>query len=79
MYSVCETLEYVDELLQQLQSAEDRSMDFSPFLTKEHMLLHLLVHGTKPMVIPMFLFVCHFISYSYRIFCFEHLFLVLAE
>ena len=41
----------MDGLLQQLQSAEDSLMDYSPFLTKEHMLLYLLVHGTKPMVI----------------------------
>ena len=41
----------MDGLLQQLQSAEDSLMYYSPFLTKEHMLLYLLVHGTKPMVI----------------------------
>lgn len=53
LLSVWETLDYMDELLQQLQTAEDgSSMDYSPFLSKEHMLLYLLVHGTKPMVIP---------------------------
>ena len=51
--SVWETLDYMDELLQQFQPAEEgSSMDYSPFLSKEHMLLYLLVHGTKPMVIP---------------------------
>ena len=42
--------EYTSELMQLLQSSECSSMSFKPFPTKEHLLLYLLVHGTKPIV-----------------------------
>lgn len=36
--------------MQLLQTSEDRHMDYSPFPTREHMLLYLMVNGTKPVV-----------------------------
>ena len=42
--------EYTCQLIQLVQSSEDRHMDYRPFPTREHMLLYLLVNGTKPVV-----------------------------
>ena len=73
LYYVWESLEYADGLLQQLQSAEDSSMDYSPFLTKEHMLLYLLIHGTKPTVIFQDIFATFIRCRSLKHFIFIHL------
>ena len=42
--------EYTGQLIQLVQTSEDRHMDYRPFPTREHMLLYLLVNGTKPVV-----------------------------
>ena len=42
--------EYTSQLIQPVQTTEDRHMDYRPFPRREHMLLYLLANGTKPVV-----------------------------